>query len=367
MNKEQIRDFVNNIYKIIKKSNYEFMKYINVDFNIIMTIGEYFKSNAFKDNLRLDRINKIPKEVKSILYEREKGSYSKGNIFIYANNLIAPLGKKIGKGPLTMLVFHELRHALQEQYQDNSLESIIYQMEKEKHDLTYLTMHDSLFAEIDAKLSGIVEAKKFIENNPSLYSESDNYFLDRKLDETKYLVNNYDYDNLFLNYSAHKLKHPKYKTNLEWERLMFDENGYIRSLEDIINDELFSHVDRQFIRKFITSEVFANSIDINNLSDKSIEFLYEQYNFSYKEEKNNYEELKLKKENDRIIRFQNKSLKRLDRYETVLDELDKIISEHKTLQRRRESLGYISVISMTIGLLILICIFMLFVILKVRI
>ena len=367
MNKEQIREFVNDIYKKIKKSNYEFMKYINVDFNIIMTIGEYFKSSSFKNNLKLERINKIPKEIKSIVYDGEVGSYSNGNVFIYANNLIAPLGRKIGKGSLTMLVFHELRHALQEQYQDNSFESIIYQMEKEKHDLTYLTMHDSLFSEIDAKLSAAVEAKKFIKDNPSLYSESDNYFLDKKISEVEYLVRNYDYDNLFLNYATHQLRHSKYKTNLEWERLIFDENGYIRSLDDIINDENFSNVDRIFIRKFITSEVFANSVNINTLSDESINFLYEQYNLSYKEEKNNYEELKNRKESDRIIKFQDKSLKRLERYEIVLDELDKIINKHKKLQRRNESLGYISVISMTIGLLIIICMFMIFVILKVKI
>ena len=38
-----------------------------------------------------------------------------------------------------------------------------------------------------------------------------------------------------------------------------------------------------------------------------------------------------------------------------------------TEERRKESLGYISVISMAIGILILVCMFMLFVILKVRI
>ena len=52
MTREEIKEFVSYIYNEIINSNYEYMNDIDTDFNIIMSVGEYFKSDVFKQNLK---------------------------------------------------------------------------------------------------------------------------------------------------------------------------------------------------------------------------------------------------------------------------------------------------------------------------
>ena len=370
MTRKEIRDFISYVYEEIKNGNYEFMNNINTELNIVMSIGEYFKSDTFKQNLKLQKVKNIPHEVLGLIYKPAGGAYSNKTkrTFIYLNHFRPLFLEDIGKDTLTMLVFHELRHAYQDQNKDNSFMSIIYQMEDMKSKLTYLPSHDSWFMEIDADIFGIKEALTFINNHPDMYPKEDLSFLSELYEEKRYLLRNFNYDKLFLNFATLKMKYPNYKTNLEWEHVFFDEKGYLRKIDEIINDPNFDKIDEYFVKRFITSEVFTNSINLNELSEDSIKFLYQQYNLSLDEEDVNYE--LLRSDNDRSRKkekYQKKSLARIERYETMIEELSKLLNKYKTLQRRNESLGYISIISMTIGLLILICMFMLLVILKVRI
>ena len=361
MAREEIKEFVSYIYNEIKNSNYEYMSNIDTDFNIIMSIGEYFKSDVFKQNLKLQKVKNIPREVFGILYKPAGGSYSEEtkNTFVYVNHF--SLLDNINKGALTMLVFHELRHAIQDQNKNNTFSSIICQMEDTTNKLTYLVTHDNWFSEIDADIFGIKEAIEFINSHPNLYAKKDLTFISEQLQRKRILLTNYDYDKLFSNYCTYRIKHPDYKTNLKWEKLFFDENGYIKSLNTILQDERLNDIDENFIRIFVTSEVFKNSLDYKELNEESLSFLYQQYHLSRDYEKSNYESLADKEISDKYLsKYQKKSLDRLDRYEDAIEQIEKS-------SKRINSLGYISVISMAIGILILVCMFMLFVILKVRI
>jgi len=362
MTRKETRDFISYVYDEIKNGNYEFMKYINTELNIVMSIGEYFKSDTFRQNLKLQKVKNIPHEVLGLIYKQAGGAYYEKTkrTFIYLNHFRPLFIEDIGRDILTMLVFHELRHAYQDQNKDNSFMSIIYQMEDMRSKLTYLTSHDNWFMEIDADIFGIKEALTFINNHPDMYLKEDLLFLSELYEEKRYLLRNFDYDKLFLNYATLKMKDSTYKTKLEWERVFFDEKGYLRKIDAILESPDFNKVDEYFVRKFITSEVFTNSIDFNELSESSIRFLYQQYNLSLDEEEANYELLHSNGDHSKKKdKYQKKSLARIERYETMIEELSKL--------RRNNSLGYISIISMTIGLLIIICMFMLLVILKVKI
>lgn len=370
MTREEIKEFVSYIYNEIRNSNYEYINDINTEFNIVISVGEYVQSNVFKENLKLQKVSSLPGEIFGTLYNKAWGAYYKKTkrAFVYVNHLNTVAFYENRNSILTLIVFHELRHAVQYQNKDNSFMSIVCQMEDTKSNLAYLITHDNWFSEIDADIFGIKETMTFIDNHSNIYTKEDLDYLGRQLRKKRYLLRNYDYDKLFLNYSIFKLKHPEHKSNLEWEIVLFDEKGYIRSLDTILQDRRINKVDKEFIKKFVTSKVFYNSIDLNKLSEESINFLYQQYNLSLDDEIKNYESLKEKKlESKKISKYQEKSLDRLERYEKIIDILVKEMEKHKKIQRRKESLGYISVISMTIGLLIMICMFMLFVILKVRI
>lgn len=277
MTRDEIKEYVDMLYSLITNSNFDFNKYVRTELFQIASVGEYYESSAYKSNLKLYRDDITGGEVREIDRPNILGSYNpiNGRIFVYINKLIPYNNKSYFKSFLAVNLFHEYRHAIQAQVVDNSLLSIIYQIENRSMQRLFGYNRDpySRYIENDADLFAVEQTKRLLDSNPELFNDKDLWYLNRLYEKRQRFVKTYDYDELF--YTL-KWQGPSDNKFL-WEKVIFGDTSRFRNLDDIINDNSFSKMDSEFINKFVTSYVYYNSLDTNKLSDTSLQFLCQEF------------------------------------------------------------------------------------------
>lgn len=272
-----------------EKQNY------NIDFDFINTyVIEYYKDvilknikngiNLIKENDTINIINirnEIKKEINigitKAFYNQEK------NIIVVFKDKHKKDNENDEIIDFLITIYHEIRHVFQENKLNIPEENFIFDIEflamYNNDDVlkTYnnnAEFHKSFYFEIDSDIYAISKAKEYIEKNnienfnKEIFEKKKNSIIHR------YISYNFDY---FLETALNSIKnkneidvHNLSKTNIvDILQLFFNDKAMFKNLDKIINNERLLSIDVNITKLLLSSNLFLENLDINNLSDKS--------------------------------------------------------------------------------------------------
>lgn len=280
-----------NINKIVNEIITEEKKENNIKFDFVQTyVVEYYKDvilrnikngiNLIKGNTTFninDLKNDLNIGITKAFYNQE-------------SNIIVLFKDKHKKDDefdklidILISTYHEIRHVIQENRLNTPEENFIFDIEflamfnnenilKSYNNNAYF--HKSFLFEIDADIYGITKTKEYIEkNNITTFTKED---FEKKKNSTvhRYISYNFDY---FLESALNSVKnknivdvHNKDKTDIvSILQLFFNDKGMFKNLDEIINDKRLLTVDVNITKLLLSSNLFLENIDIDNLSDKA--------------------------------------------------------------------------------------------------
>jgi len=244
---------------------------INIE-AIPLTIVEYYKSEFFKKNFVL--LDKNRKEFNN--YILGKPFYTEG-FYNHNKKQIIVFIKKVYEENFDLILinfinclYHEIRHVIQHRDLNNaSYQSFIFSMERfiKYFDAKfYDNNHDDFFMEIDAHLCGITNTIDYLEKNNLLkHQHQENLEYAKKIYQDQF--DNYNID-LFIQRFNNIVKN-NFDVQINnfdnWISVFYNQDKSFKSLEQISKDPKINYINSKFLKFFITSEDFIESIDFNSL------------------------------------------------------------------------------------------------------
>lgn len=241
-----------------------------------MTVGEYYKSDIFRQKTILQKVG-IGKALKN------GGGFldiETGNVFIF----IDKLGKKENIYSVTKLaivvfaVYHEYGHLLQISKETSSLKRILIDIEMKKNRVMYddyLKNHDRFFIECDADLYAVSKARDYFkEYFPEGYDEANEYLSNQEM-ISKFWLNNFDYQ-MFFDKFYEMCEQKKVKVsdfNNPILNVFYDEFNHFRSIGEIRNSIKEISVDKEILCGILGSCYFLKQLDYSNLLEEEKEFM----------------------------------------------------------------------------------------------
>lgn len=182
---------------------------------------------------------------------------------------------------VSRILYHEIRHILQAKRQDlfSSLENFCVFSLSYTNNLKYYydeKFHDSMYNEIDANLYSYERLYQKYSDNP----EVANYII-KELNKVRYLKYTYDFDYHFEKHALflkeNGLKKVPYN-NVLYE-IFWNEDGTFKSFSEVFSYlKNYSSIDATV--KVLTSDIFLNSIDFQELTDEEKEWLKMQFSIN---------------------------------------------------------------------------------------
>jgi len=285
----------NELDKIVNQIVSEEKNKYNIDFDFINTyVIEYYKDvilKNIKNRIKLlkenDTINII--ELRNEI-KKETGIGITKAFYNQEKNIIVLFKDKHKKDnesdkliDILITTYHEIRHVFQENRLNTPEENFIFDIEflamynnddilKTYNNNAYF--HKSFFFEIDADIYGATKTKEYIENNDiKLFNKED---FEKKKNSTvhRYISYNFDY---FLESALNSVKnknvvdvHNKDKTDIvNILQLFFNDKRMFKQLDEIINDKRLLSINVNITKLLLSSNLFLENLDIDNLSDKA--------------------------------------------------------------------------------------------------
>lgn len=246
---------------------------------------------------------------------------------------------KNGCTRIRKVLYHEVRHYMQEIYLDNSFESIVSQIETvnrlsiDEYRKYCSYFHDKYFSEIDADNYAINRCLEHYKNNPNDTS-CDYEFLDKIALDNQYYSLIYDFDYFFLCYNKFRSSIPKFlldfilsvfkMKDMLWLRVFYDDGKKIKNIDEIISHNNFREIDPKFSMYVFTSQYFNYQLDYSIISDEAKYILLNSFITMRKVVSNNLNKLfdyqQIKKKD--ILMLEKKLLF----CESKINELTKLLS-----------------------------------------
>lgn len=266
-NYNKVKEICNDILK--KASN----KY-NIDINAyIVGSIEFYKTDFYKNNLKLcnsiiDKIvlSTIPYNTVGLYESRDKSLviYIHKYKFMPSNNITKVL----------FVLYHELFHSIQNKeldnkdYNWNNYYDFICQLERFAKKNIYSEIrrydkeHDSFMFETLADIFGMINTKKYLEQNNI---KPDNRFIDKIDDNINNRMN--DYDQTYLIDII--IKEYKFiKNNRDFKTHNFDifltKEGVPKDKEEILKDKRINKIDKTIVEAFFNSKSFNKKPNIRS-------------------------------------------------------------------------------------------------------
>lgn len=241
--------------KQVKKIIKEEVSTHDVDIIIVNKL-EYYRSDFFKSNIKIKRIKEKIQYIKyPFMYS---GLYSEESnlIIIFITNCKAPLSINI-KHKFTSrdiintlrILYHEIKHLKQSNLKYNQpmtpvefiyeMEDIITNCNPKYYDLK----HDEFFIEIEANVYASYELNEFATKNNIVDKELLNFIASLQ-NKYKNRLNKYDFYKQFSEFIKCCKKYGLYKNeNNKIIKMIYDNEGNFKSLNEIILDEEFKKLD----------------------------------------------------------------------------------------------------------------------------
>lgn len=280
--------FINRI--IVKNIINEEAKKENIKVNPhAVTITEYYKSDHFKKELKLQKgINKFKCFMKFFLLT---GFNKDDEIYIFLKLIRL---NPIGLIKLLQTSFHELEHSRQIQYKyaradySQNINKIfipfettvinILEVQIAYHDYNfYEKYHDYFLQEIDANLYGYLKLKEYLEINKQhndIKKGIDKHlleYIDSKINLYNKKYDNYNFDLMFAKY--HQLHNINPNSDSPLDDLIY-ENGTsnFKRILDIIIVGMYIF-DKKTLYSIITSNSYLQELDFSKLTNDEITIL----------------------------------------------------------------------------------------------
>ena len=258
----------------------------DLDFNIFpVTFIEYYSDYVFGKKFSL--INQLTYSLIPITNNNINGFNDlNGNAVIFLNrvNKIEKIEGKLFR--LLNICYHELRHSKQQEFDKNSYDRFLIDIEKfiRRFDpKDYSTSHDKYSYEIGANLYCVDKSKKYLKSKyPDLY-EKEKDEID-EIEKQYYLdYATYDASDVFDRF----LRLIRYKGFVHGSNgdinpileIFLDADNNFRKFSEIINNKNFNSVDKRIIAAVFSSDVFLEELDINALSMNELKILYDSLEY----------------------------------------------------------------------------------------
>ncbi|MCI8778920.1 MAG: hypothetical protein HFI87_07215 [Bacilli bacterium] len=302
MKKLNIKEMKEITYKVISKELEEY--HLDVNF-FPMTTFEYYTQYVPKSHF-----NDINSLIQLIKYPFTT-MYAYNFLFKNGKNdiiIILDKFKNIDSQLFNLLdtCFHEIRHSIQQKFDSYSYAGFLRKVEmflRKCYQSNYQIYHNCYSDEIDANMFSSSKTKEFLKKNyPNIYQlEIDIMEENDKKIKINYLL--YDASNKICKaiYTARLVKKNLNEISPTFNIFIYDDNNF-KLVKDIIENPNFDKLDKRIVYAILSNDFYLSDIDIEKLSDEELKILDEslkytynvyinQYNFLYKESKNDIDEL----------------------------------------------------------------------------
>ena len=278
-------------------------------------------NSLFKGKFKLENIKTSIQILRELSNKSVWGRCNSKGILVYVDNTINGYlryvrGKKMINEVCTEIrssVYHEMRHYLQRNGNDNSFPSIMYYIEKvvrysKKGREEYRKNHDKFYVEIDADLYSANRVVEHYENN-----KNDDTLSKKIIKELTYSssYNNYTYDfdkmfNLFC--EVKRVISKIFHRNNNWEEVFFDGNGELKDINSILDNKKLNNVNNRLKNYILTSRLLDSMIDYTSLDDTKKQIMLNNYNIRIKHTRKNIENIVSNEEYKKRKIFNSKDL-----------------------------------------------------------
>ena len=299
-----------NNYKKLKEIAYgvcdDICKKERIEANIYpVTFVDYYKSDVFKKNIKLKKYP-IDNVLRPIYCN---GSYfgAEKSIVVFLNNFKShyEINSNNVKASFLFVLFHEIRHAMQQQKITTLDNNPRYDLGKVKIELDncrtyngrdYKSNHDWFFHEIDADKYGVDKAREYLIDNNSYIGKSKQYL---ELREFYYKYREIMYNmQLSIDRVYEQMKQDKRLVSIFFNECYLlhgylNGDGTYKNLKEIMNNCIVNTFDQDIRYNIVASKSFLKQLDFSKLSSEEMNYVLESVNYVYNERLKKEEESKL--------------------------------------------------------------------------
>lgn len=245
-----------------------------------VTFIEYYTEYLFKKKFSLKKV------FNSALYPvSSNGFFSDGNMIVFLRHQRKV--KKIDSSifDLIFTIYHELRHCMQEKYDDLSYERFLEDLETyirigDDGNHTYKDYHDCFSYEIGANLYAIRKTSEYLKKNyPKIYE------LERENIETitnTYLNNYYLYDaSSVVDLAVPVIRAAYKKCNSFADSIFINNDGSFKSIDVILENSDFHTLDKRIVAAILSSRTYLSELNFEALSFDELKIIDEAINYTY--------------------------------------------------------------------------------------
>lgn len=251
-----------------------------------VTFVEYYKSDVFRKNIKLAPLNHKMRWIKTPFFCKGISLNEDKEVMIFLNNFnkMYKINKDFKLVDFVFVIYHELRHAIQEQklyIMDNNPKldinkfSIVLDFCRSLDVVDYRKHHDEYMIEIDADMYALKKTKAFFKNSKEFYLDNMEYF-DLMDCYNKFRNSNYDIQ-LSID-SLNKLLKDKNNLFLLDDyyvlRLFYEGNDVrFKKISHFINDPAINSFDYRIMANMVSSKDFLKNINFSNLSSDELYYI----------------------------------------------------------------------------------------------